>query len=224
MSHALDYHTLRADGNAELIIKKSRFIGQAAPAYTEEEALEYIRGVREANKTASHNCFAYIIGANAGLMRYQDDGEPQGTAGIPILEVLKRNNLVNCVAVVTRYFGGVLLGAGGLTRAYSSAAAAAVKAAGIVVAELSHTLSAQVTYNYWDALNHALGRLPVCGIERAFTDKVALRLVVRVRDAQTLVDELNRLTDGSAGITLSDPFHHLWEVTGQAGQDEPGGD
>lgn len=220
MSGLPGYYTLGAPGHEELVIKKSRFIGQAAPVNTEEEALAFIKSVKESNKTASHNCFAYIIGANAGLMRYQDDGEPQGTAGIPILEVLKRNQLVNCAAVVTRYFGGVLLGAGGLTRAYSAATAAAVKAAGIVIAESTRRLSAQVGYAHWDAMNYALGRLPVCQVEKEFTDKVGLRLLVRAREAEQLLEELATLSDGSADVALSDPFFHLWDVEAQEEQAE----
>ena len=206
------YYTLKKHGVDEFIERKSRFIGEAAPVDTEEAALDFIKAVKDAHKTATHHCFAYIIGENAGLMRYQDDGEPQGTAGIPILEVLKRNNLVNCIAVVTRYFGGVLLGAGGLTRAYTAGCAAAVKAAGIVIAESSVRVTAQVAYPYWDALNHALGKLPVCDVEPEFTDKVLLKLTVREEDLAAIKKEITSFSDGSAAITLSDPFYHQWPV------------
>lgn len=206
------YYTLNKHGVDEFIERKSRFIGEAAPAATEEEALAFIKGIKEAHKTATHHCYAYIIGENAGLMRYSDDGEPQGTAGIPILEVLKRNHLVNCAAVVTRYFGGVMLGAGGLTRAYTAGCAVAVKAAGIVTAQRSVRLSASVAYPYWDSLNHMLGRLPVCEVAPEFTDKVHLQLVVRESDLETVKKEITSFSDGSAVITLSDPFYHQWAV------------
>lgn len=206
------YLTLGKPGIFELLEKKSRFISLAQPVAGEDEALDFIKRVREEHKTASHHCFAYIIGANAGLMRYQDDGEPQGTAGIPILEVLKKNQLVYCAAVVVRYFGGVLLGAGGLTRAYSAVAAGAVRASGIVCAQSSVKLHVKVAYPFWDALNYHLGRLPVCDIEREFTDQVSLGLTVREQDASKVIDELTTLIDGSAAIAQSEAFYHLWEV------------
>ena len=130
MSTAEDYLTLARAASSEHVVQKSRFIAAAVPAASEEEALSHLKAQRAAYKAASHYCYAYIIGENAGIMRYQDDGEPSGTAGIPILEALRKNNVVNACIVVIRYFGGVLLGAGGLTRAYSHAANEAVKAAG----------------------------------------------------------------------------------------------
>lgn len=212
MSLSGGYYTLGAHGMEEFIERKSRFIGEAAPAFTEEEALHFINSIKEAHKSASHHCFAYIIGENAGLMRYSDDGEPQGTAGIPILEVLKKNNLVNCVAVVTRYFGGVLLGAGGLTRAYSAGCAKAVRAAGIVTAEVSVKLTTVIGYAYWDAINYLLGKLPVCDVDRQFTDTVRLSVTVREQDAPEVIKEITGYTDGSADTLVSDPFYHQWKL------------
>ena len=113
------YKTLLTRASDEFIINKSRFIGYGAPAASEEEALGFLADVRSAHKDASHHCYAYIIGANMGVMRYSDDGEPGGTAGMPIIEVMKARQITNACVVVVRYFGGVLLGAGGLTRAYS---------------------------------------------------------------------------------------------------------
>ena len=207
------YFTLGARSCEEVVERKSRFIAQVSPVFNEEDALGFIKAVKESHKTAGHHCFAYIIGINAGLMRYQDDGEPQGTAGIPILEVLKKNNLVNCVAVVTRYFGGILLGTGGLARAYSASAVKAVQAAGIVRAEKSVRLSALVAYALWDQVNYTLGKLPVCDVEKEFTDKVLLHLTVREQDLDMLQQELISLCDGSIRIELSDACYHLWPAT-----------
>ena len=133
----LSYKTLRAPGEREFIINKSRFIGQGAPCRTEEEALAFLAQVRARHKDANHNCYAYIIGHNMGIMRYSDDGEPGGTAGLPIIEVMKARGVVDCAVVVTRYFGGVLLGAGGLTRAYARGSKEALDAAGVAVMEMS---------------------------------------------------------------------------------------
>ena len=130
MSAMNPYRTLRQFASDEFIINKSRFIGYAAPCETEAEALAFLQSIRTKHKDATHNCYAYIIGQNAGIMRYSDDGEPGGTAGLPMMEVLKHQGVVNCCCVVTRYFGGVLLGAGGLTRAYAKSAKDALDAAG----------------------------------------------------------------------------------------------
>ena len=110
MSAMNPYRTLRQFASDEFIINKSRFIGYAAPCETEAEALAFLQTIRTKHKDATHNCYAYIIGQNAGIMRYSDDGEPGGTAGLPMMEVLKHQGVVNCCCVVTRYFGGVLLG------------------------------------------------------------------------------------------------------------------
>ena len=108
MAALLSYKTLRRETEAEFIINKSRFIGRGCPCQTEEEALAFLARVRQQHKEATHNCYAYIIGLNSGIMRYSDDGEPGGTAGMPIIEVMKARGVVNCAVVVTRYFGGVL--------------------------------------------------------------------------------------------------------------------
>lgn len=206
------YYTLSAPGTDELIIRKSRFIGNAAPFDDEGKALQWLKTIRENHKAASHHCYAYIIGANGGIMRYQDDGEPQGTAGIPIMDVLKKNKLVNCAAVVTRYFGGVLLGAGGLTRAYSAAASAAVRAAGKACAEVSFRLTAKLDYADWDKVQHLVQKLPLCEIQNDYTDKVVLEAVVRADDMAESREKLVSLTDNRVSLQFSDPFHHLWLV------------
>ena len=113
------YKTFIKAADDSFIINKSRFIGHGCPCETEEEALKFLSDIRAKHKDANHNCYAYIIGANMGVMRYSDDGEPGGTAGMPIIEVMKARGVTNCAVVVTHYFGGVLLGAGGLVRAYS---------------------------------------------------------------------------------------------------------
>ena len=126
-----DYKTLKRAASDEFIVNKSRFIGYASPCQTEEEALAFLKSIREKHRDATHNCYAYVIGENAGVMRYSDDGEPGGPAGLPMMEVLKARGVVNCCVVVTRYFGGVKLGTGGLVRAYSGSVAHAVEAAGL---------------------------------------------------------------------------------------------
>ena len=108
------YLTVSGNSCEEMLISKSRFIGYAAPCENEVDALDFLRRIREEHKSATHHCYAYIIGENSGIMRYSDDGEPGGTAGLPIMDVMRTKSIVNCCIVVVRYFGGVLLGTGGL--------------------------------------------------------------------------------------------------------------
>ncbi|MDZ5010506.1 YigZ family protein, partial [Clostridium perfringens] len=118
----MSYITIRDFGEDEFIEKKSEFIGYAKRCESEEEAKAFIAEIKNKHKQATHNCWAYVIGENMVVQRYSDDGEPQGTAGIPILEVMKKSNVTDCAIVVTRYYGGILLGAGGLTRTYTKGA------------------------------------------------------------------------------------------------------
>lgn len=141
-----DYLTPAEFGQDEFIEKRSRFIGSVWHCETEAEALEHIKQMNEKHREAAHNVYAYIIKEN-NIMRYSDNGEPQGTAGMPVLEVLRREGLVNVLCVVTRYFGGVLLGAGGLTRAYAKSAKIGVDAAGIMQMRLWTELLIEAPYN-----------------------------------------------------------------------------
>src|SRR5690625_1915655 len=141
-----EYFTVKHSGEDELIIQKSRFIGYVRRVETEEAAHEFINEIKKKHYDATHNCSAYIIGENDQIQKANDDGEPSGTAGIPILEVLKRMNLKDTAVVVTRYFGGVKLGAGGLIRAYSQTTAEAIKATGVVKREIMQGIANNVEY------------------------------------------------------------------------------
>ena len=190
------YKTLRRAASDEFIINKSRFIGYASPAETEEEALAFLQSIRAKHKDATHNCYAYVIGRNAGIMRYSDDGEPGGTAGLPMMEVLRAQGVVNCCAVVTRYFGGVLLGAGGLVRAYTQGCAVALKAAQVIVMEPSVRYLCEVGYPLWDKVQHTLRSLPAQLMSSEFTTAVTFGLLIREKDADRVLSELTRVTDG----------------------------
>ena len=126
------YKTLHEFGMDEIIIEKSTFIGYAKPIKTEEEAIEFVNEIKKKHKDATHNVWAYTVGKTMNIQRYSDDGEPQGTAGIPTLEVIKKEDLRDVVVVVTRYFGGVKLGAGGLVRAYTKGAKIGIDAAKVI--------------------------------------------------------------------------------------------
>ena len=211
------YKTLLAEKTAEYVVQKSRFLGLAAPVQTEEEALALLRRVREEHRTANHHCYAYILGQNAGVMRYSDDGEPGGTAGMPILEVLRARGVVNCAVVVTRYFGGILLGAGGLTRAYSHSCALAVEAAGVCEMLPTQRWLCEVAYPLWDRVQHALRGLPVRLENTVFTTSVQFELLTRTVDADALLDTLARVTDGRAETLMLEELYQPWPET--AGQE-----
>ena len=184
------YLTLGKPGRDELIVQKSRFIGQAWPCATEEEALEHLRYVRESMRDARHHCYAYIIGQNEGILRYSDDGEPGGTAGMPILSLMRTEKLVDCCVVVTRYFGGILLGTGGLVRAYTKGCRIALEAAGIVSMELTDRFLCEVPYGVWDSVRYAMERMPVRTAEINFGAAVSFTLLVRKTDQEKVLWEL----------------------------------
>ena len=140
------YYTVQGYGHREIEINKSRFISYVNRVVTEEEALAFIETIRKRHWDATHNCSAYVIGDNDQHQKSSDDGEPSGTAGKPILEVIKKMNLKDTIVVVTRYFGGIKLGAGGLVRAYGKSAAAGLEAAGIIERQLYTLLAVQIEY------------------------------------------------------------------------------
>lgn len=204
------YRTVLKAAGDEQIIQRSRFIGDASPAASAEEALAFLEAVRARHRDATHHCYAYIIGQNAGIMRYSDDGEPSGTAGLPIIEVMKARGVVDCCVVVTRYFGGVLLGAGGLTRAYAHTCAMALDAAGVCVMHPTETWLVEVPYALWDRVRHELSGLPARLESTEFTSAVAFELSVKTQDSQRVRDCLARVTDGRAEMLLEGERHSPW--------------
>jgi len=205
-----DYKTLKQAAQDEFIVNKSRFIGYASPCQTEEEALAFLRLIREKHKDATHNCYAYVIGENAGIMRYSDDGEPGGTAGLPMMEVLKSRGVVNCCVVVTRYFGGVLLGAGGLVRAYTKGCAIALNAAQVVRMILSNRVLLDVPYSLWDRVNHQLKSLPVILEKTEFAASVEATLLIQTKDLDEVAQKIAALTDAKAEWLEVDELYFPW--------------
>ncbi|MBQ8209440.1 MAG: YigZ family protein [Clostridia bacterium] len=147
-----DYLTLKCESSDEFTEKRSRFIGYAKPVKTQEEAMDFINKIRSKHWDATHNVYAYIL-REGQTRRYSDDGEPSGTAGVPVLDVLLKENLTDCVVVATRYFGGIMLGAGGLVRAYSHTSKIAVEAAKIIKMSVCTRLSVTCDYNYYGRLS-----------------------------------------------------------------------
>ena len=211
MADPLSYRTLRREAEAEFTVNKSRFIGRGCPVSTEEEALAFLARVRQAHKDATHNCYAYIVGRNAGIMRYSDDGEPGGTAGMPIIEVMKARGVVDCAVVVTRYFGGVLLGAGGLVRAYAQGSKTALDAAGVALMEKSARHLVEVDYSTWQRLEYFLRSAPCAVLGTEFTDRVLCTLMVRVKDEEALLRDVARVSDGKAETLRDGESYYPWE-------------
>lgn len=210
-----DYRTVQGPGRDELVIKKSRFIGQACPADTEAQALAYIKQVREQNREANHTCYAYIIGKNEGIMRYSDDGEPGGTAGMPILSVIRAQKVVDCCVTVTRYFGGILLGASGLVRAYTKATASALSAARVIHMEASIRFWVGMDYSMWERVNHYLADarlsvMPILNEGVEFGATVTATLVSRARDYAAACANVARITDGRCEMLELERFYHGW--------------
>lgn len=210
MSALNPYRTLRQFASDEFIINKSRFIGYAAPCETEAEALAFLQSIRTKHKDATHNCYAYIIGQNAGIMRYSDDGEPGGTAGLPMMEVLKHQGVVNCCCVVTRYFGGVLLGAGGLVRAYSQGAAAALNACGTGMVFPTARYLMEVSYPMLSRVEYFLKSEPVVIEDKQFTDVITFTLILRTTDEEGFLARLTDYTEGSIEPLRYEEFYQAW--------------
>ncbi len=204
------YKTLLHEAQDEVIINKSRFIGYASPVKTAEEALAFLERIRQKHRDATHNCYAYIIGQNAGVMRYSDDGEPGGTAGLPIIEVMKARQVVDCAVVVTRYFGGVLLGAGGLVRAYSHTCALALNAAQVCEMHPTETWLMEVAYPLWDKVQHTLKSLPIRLESTEFTAAVTFELSVKAAQSEYVRAELTRVTDGRIEALLENEGFSPW--------------
>ncbi|MDR3314138.1 MAG: IMPACT family protein [Oscillospiraceae bacterium] len=190
-----EFKTIAAPAQAEIVIKKSRFTGRLLPAKTPEEAAVLLADLRTQYWNASHHVWAYALRAGQ-QRRYSDDGEPQGTAGVPVLESLLRAEVSDCLCVVTRYFGGILLGASGLVRAYTQAATAALGAAEIRTMALSHTLRTRCDYGFYGRL---VALVPECGgtvLAADFAQEVTVTFRLRAADAE---DFAARLRDASHG-------------------------
>ena len=174
-----NYRTIKADGQFEIEIKKSRFLCTLKRVTTEEEAKIFIQEIKKEHWKATHNCSAFLIGEKNEVQRSSDDGEPSGTAGIPMLEVLKKNELTNVAAVVTRYFGGIKLGAGGLIRAYAGAVSATLEHIGIVEGKLQREVLVRVSYPLLNKLQYFLEQNHYTTTDSQFLEEVTLTEIGR---------------------------------------------
>lgn len=192
-----EYKTIKKRASDEFVEKKSRFIGYIAPVSTEEEAVEFINEIRAKHRDATHNVYAYSLRAGQ-IKRASDDGEPQGTGGVPILNVLNGNGLVDVCCVVTRYFGGTLLGVGGLVRAYTEGAKIAVSAGGIKTVAESADIMVACDYNLYGKIEHFINEHRIFVAESNFGADVSIVVRLKAEDVSTFEHDITELTSAKA--------------------------
>lgn len=203
----MEYNTIAKRCEARFIEKKSEFIGYLCPVQTEEQATAFIEEIRAMHRKATHNCYAYILREN-NTSRHSDDGEPGGTAGVPIYEVLRKEGLTDVCCVVTRYFGGIMLGAGGLVRAYTRGAKDAVEAAQIKRMGAAVRLEITVDYGLYGRLAQIFADMDARVEKEDFADNVRITLCIREESALPLSDKLTDSCNGSIKITELDKLSY----------------
>ncbi len=203
----MNYYTISGAAEASFIEKRSEFIGYIAPVTTNDEAVDFINTIRARHRKARHNVYAYILRQD-NISRYSDDGEPQGTAGMPVLDVLKKRGLTDVCIVVTRYFGGILLGGGGLVRAYSHCASIACDAADIMNMCLCRRITITSDYSLYGRLAYLLPAFETITVSEDFSADVSMEILVRSELAQALVKELTEASNGAAVISEGEELYY----------------
>lgn len=196
-----EYRTVKEFNSDEYIVKRSKFIGYAKPVVSVEEANTFIAEIKAKHWDATHNVYAYIL-REGGIKRYSDDGEPQGTAGVPCLDVLEKENLVDVCVVVTRYFGGILLGGGGLVRAYSHSAKIGVDSAKIITMAHCLDLAVECDYTFYGKLNDFLSREETVILDTEFTDNVKVIFRIKSENQDNINAKLIDLSNGKVFSTV----------------------
>ena len=197
-----DYKSIYKVARDEIIINKSRFIASACPVETEEEAVDFIDSIKKEFKEASHNVYAYVLGVNSNIQRYSDDGEPSGTAGLPVLNVINQEKLKNLVIVVTRYFGGVLLGAGGLVRAYTRGAKIAIDNGIIVEKKKFYHVEFSIDYTLLGRMDNELFKNNFRVIDKNYQERVFFNLISENENLQVLRDLVSEISGGKEDIVI----------------------
>ncbi|MNO59369.1 IMPACT family member YigZ [compost metagenome] len=203
------YKTVRKAGEKEIVIKKSRFIGHVKPVETEEDAVLFIEEIKKRHWNATHNCSAYMLGERDEIQKQSDDGEPSGTAGKPILEVIKNQGLKNVAIVVTRYFGGIMLGAGGLIRAYTDGAVAAIEAGEAITRVLHREIYVELDYTWLGKAENELRNKGVRTGETAFADKVTLLCLPLEQESGVFMEWMTDMTQGQAVMMEGDKVYFI---------------
>ncbi|RSJ72948.1 YigZ family protein [Streptococcus cristatus] len=196
----MEYRTIRQDGQAQEEIKKSRFICHAKRVYSEEEARDFIAAIKKEHYKATHNCSAFIIGEKSEIKRTSDDGEPSGTAGVPMLGVMENHQVTNVCFVVTRYFGGIKLGAGGLIRAYAGSVALAIKEIGLIEIKEQAGLRLKMSYSQYQNFDNFLKAEDLIEFDTEFTDLVATTIYIDKQEKEPLEQKLIEFFNGKIQI------------------------
>ena len=207
-----EYKVVYQGGEGEIVEKKSRFIATIQPVTTQEEAIEFIERIKKQYWDARHNCSAYIIGRKGEVTRCSDDGEPSQTAGKPMLEVLLGEELKNVCVVVTRYFGGTLLGTGGLVRAYSMAVKEGLKNCGIGIMHYGINLSIRIDYTYMGKVQYSMAHHTITIEETIFTELVELKVVIPFELLKTIQEEVTESTNGTAKFEIGESSYSLTKL------------
>lgn len=194
------YRTVHKFGRDEIIINKSRFIGYSMPIESEKDALDFIDKIKTEHRDATHNVYAYVLGESNNIQKFSDDGEPSGTAGIPVLEVIKKEDLRNVVVVVTRYFGGIKLGAGGLIRAYTKGAKIGLEAGIIVEKVLHHKLKVRISYSLYGMMENFLNTQGYIVDDIQYDDAVNIYVYVKFSEVERFINTVRDMTSGNADI------------------------
>ncbi|TLS38503.1 YigZ family protein [Pseudalkalibacillus caeni] len=194
------YYTVKGFGENEITIQKSRFIAQVNRATTEQEAQDFIQDIKKTHYNATHNCSAYMIGENDQIQKANDDGEPSGTAGIPILEVLKKRNIKDTVVVITRYFGGIKLGAGGLIRAYGQATTEGLSHTGIVERRLMRVMHTTIDYTLLGKVENEIRTSEYLLKEIHYLENVEIEIFVESSHEESFKEWITNLTNGQAVV------------------------
>lgn len=205
----MGYFTIKDEVSAQFEEKKSVFIGHIKRIYNEDEAKEFINKIKSEHREARHNVYAYVIGENMGIQRYSDDGEPQGTGGIPVLEVIKKNEITDVVVVVTRYFGGILLGKGGLVRAYSKGAALAVSEGGIVEKVKGLIIDIIIDYDMLGKVQYLFEQNLWHTENTDYTDKVKITMYCPKDIVEVLQSNTVETTNGKCEIIIGDEDYYF---------------
>ena len=204
MASDKEFLTIGGVGKGEYTEKKSRFLGEIHPVSDEQEAAEIVQQARKKYYDARHHCYAWILEDDGARKKVADDGEPSGTAGIPMLKVLEGAGIRNAVVVVTRYFGGTLLGTGGLVRSYTNAAQAALQDAQIVRMCRCKVIGITTEYSLLDRVLYFLGQEKITPYDQTYTDKVSLTITVEAAVADVVMEKLTSLSGGKAEILVLD--------------------
>ena len=197
----MEYRTIKEDGQVQEEIKKSRFICHAKRVYSEEEARDFITAIKKEHYKATHNCSAFIVGERSEIKRTSDDGEPSGTAGVPMLGVLENHKLTNVCVVVTRYFGGIKLGSGGLIRAYAGSVALAVKEIGIIEIKEQAGIQIHMTYAQYQEYGNFLKEHNLIELETNFTDQVDTMIFIDKEKKDSIKADLIEFFNGKVILT-----------------------